>query len=177
MKYQNKFLGFFSDRKRIFSLISGFMAGFLMFFNSPTVKDLLLASLLTSVFFLNILLIFQYIYGRNILKFSLSVFLLFVISYFALVGSVITTWPSSIPESTLDYNPISGECSVSRYSEGYDEQPWYMSECKGEKLVDYCARKGFTEQNFSGNKAYQKYGIEAKGYIKCKNEGLLGSKN
>lgn len=184
MGFSLKLRKFFSDRIRLAAILGGFLLGLSLFFNSGSISKVLIgASSIGILFGLTVFSIQNIKNGklRSAGKVSgLALILLIGGAFFFLDGGI--TCMRAV--YSVDYNSLDGSCQVNTYTCNVD-RPWYMSECSGENLEDFCERKNFgnsgvNEQDLNDeelrrqkiNEARREAGLGT-GYRACKEAGFV----
>ena len=141
VEFLRKISSLVRDRFRALSAFTGFLAGFLLFFDSPNLVGLIAGSFLSASGFLFLAYLAQSLYPENSLK-SICVFIFSLILVISLFGVFVYFNYQVILEDVekVKYNPISGGCEEVQVGGG-SRPAWYHEECEGEALERYCERK------------------------------------
>jgi hypothetical protein len=174
----------FSDPLRIVAMIGGFLLGLKLSFDAGSLIAVLLGAFSVGLAFTLLAVILEDLRSGD-LREAGKIFGLLLLLF---VGGTVFFLQDGVncmmAVHSVDYNSLDDSCEVNTYTCNVD-RPWYMSECSGENLEDFCERKSFgnsgvNEQDLNEeelrrqqiNEARREAGLGT-GYRACKEAGFV----
>jgi hypothetical protein len=133
---------FFSDPLMIAAMLGGFMLGLRLFFEAGSLVGVFLGAFSVSLVFTLLAVILQDVRSGDLHKAGKIFGLLLLLFFGGTVFFLQDGMTCMMAVRSVDYNSLEDSCEVNTYTCNVD-RPWYMSQCSGENLENYCDRKDF----------------------------------